>query len=921
MELLLNLRFRKRLGELRVLCAFFLILGWITCSAQIQRPRWCPPETKNLFFEVDAIRLIETARALAQRGQDHEAIVQLCEAYGRTDVQANSYLAGNIANYTGTILFRGPGQLGAAGAAFADALKHFDPKVHISEVATAHANIGNVHHRQGAINDAEKQLRIAGKEASRILDADLQASVLATIIVKEGLVAEAKGQLDIAASKYKAAYEQALHVSANASTNIRASARASIAEAMHNLASIQSARGHYSEAIRQLLDLRSWSRKNINVVADYWTTYTLLTTYQALERHREALALVPELDALQQKSPDAGLRASTQMAIAKSLYALRNLDAAMPRLLEAAKYFSEQGMASELAQALNSMGVLALDKKRIAEAEQAFSRSLSLRRTIGDRVGEGITLQALANLAWRIGQTDKAHQLLGQAVDILEKEPSPITYALALGSYAVSLVDRNQKREAKEILEKAVDLLWRYRSVGKSLTLARNENDRVRPVYDALIALYLEEKNSFRALEIAELVRAASVRTETAVDPTTSIDSTGEERIPALEVARNRVFTAMRVRQSAPSATSEANLAAALRDLDTAVVNLELSKKMTTLKSVGFATIVQTLQTALGNSRALLMYYKMDTHWTVWVITDKAVTSVMLATSPEKISDLLNAFRLFSWDSGGVPPQLRTLYTALLEPVRHLVEGRDIIVVPSAELNMVPFAALHDGTKYLIQKATVSHALGIGHATQLLTTGQGKPFSAALLLATADSPGFTSIAHTETEVKSVAAHLRSPTVRIRASVDDFFSLAPEAGIIHVAAHGVVDFDQPLLSRLALIPAGAQDGLLSVADIRRTVLKRRPLVVLSACETGVGAIGSDEAVHGLAGAFFHAGASSVVSTLWLVDDASSATLMSIFYKHLMQEQKPAAALRSAMLQIMALKSHPYYWAAYTYVGIP
>jgi CHAT domain-containing protein len=897
-----------------------LFLGiWISCAAAPLVPSWCPPQIDKRLSLLAATDLIQQAQKHAERGENQEAIARLCEAYLRPSVQRDKRVAGNIANFTGTILFRGSGELESAKAAFSDSLANLDPRVHPSEVATAYANLANVYFRRAAYQEAERHLQDARTHALRIPDKNLRASVVASIAIKEGLVAEAKGQLDSAAVKYNDAYQQALRIGSDASSNELASTRKSLAEAMHNLAALQTTSGHFAEAIGQFFRLRQWARDNDNVAAEYWTTYSLVVAYQALERHREALALTSELDILQRRSPDAGLRASTQMAIAKSLYMLRDLEAAKPRLLEAANYFAEQRMANELAQALNGMGILAMESGNVEEAEQAYSRSLRIRRMIEDSVGEGITLHAMADLAWRRGQTDHAHELLGEAVQVLSTVSAPVTYAQALGSYAVSLRNRGQKQKAKEALVQAVDLLWRYRSVGKSLTLSRNENDRVAPIYDALIAQYLEEKDPLKALEIAERVRAASLRVETAIDPTTSFTPASPDDSKAFDAARSRVFVAMRSQQSDPGPGSEARLAAAIRDLDAAVAQIELATASSSRTAMSFASTVQALQAALSSSRAVLMFYKVDGRWIVWTVTDKELSAIPIAVSPQEVSNQLNSFRQFAWDDGGVPKELQALHRALLEPVQHVISGREIIVVPSGELNQLPFAGLHDGSGYLIQKTTVTHALGIGHATQLLTAPASGQHSPALLLSAAVAPGFARLANADAEVQSVAEHLPSPTIRFGAQVNDFITLAPVAAIIHVAAHGVVDLDRPLLSRLVLTPSATQDGLLSVADVRRIQLRRHPLVVLSACESGVGVVGSDETVHGLAGAFFQAGASAVVASLWLVDDASTAALMSTFYEQLTQGTQPASALRGAMLQAMTQNQHPYYWASFSYTG--
>jgi CHAT domain-containing protein len=93
-----------------------------------------------------------------------------------------------------------------------------------------------------------------------------------------------------------------------------------------------------------------------------------------------------------------------------------------------------------------------------------------------------------------------------------------------------------------------------------------------------------------------------------------------------------------------------------------------------------------------------------------------------------------------------------------------------------------------------------------------------------------------------------------------------------------------------------------------------------LVTLSACDTGVGPVGED-GVNNLVNAFIEAGADSVVSTLWELEDRSTENLMSIFYSQLAHETRKVDALRSAQLELLNEELPPYFWASFQIVGDP
>jgi CHAT domain-containing protein/Tfp pilus assembly protein PilF len=144
-------------------------------------------------------------------------------------------------------------------------------------------------------------------------------------------------------------------------------------------------------------------------------------------------------------------------------------------------------------------------------------------------------------------------------------------------------------------------------------------------------------------------------------------------------------------------------------------------------------------------------------------------------------------------------------------------------------------------------------------------------------------------------------------------------------IIHFATHGLLNSDHPELSGVLLSMVDEkgrpQDGFLQLNEIYNLNLQA-DLVVLSACQTGLGKDVKGEGLVGLTRGFMYAGATRVVASLWKVDDAATAQLMSYFYQEMFTNQKkPAAALRAAQLKMAkhrAWKS-PYYWAGFIIQG--
>ncbi len=108
-------------------------------------------------------------------------------------------------------------------------------------------------------------------------------------------------------------------------------------------------------------------------------------------------------------------------------------------------------------------------------------------------------------------------------------------------------------------------------------------------------------------------------------------------------------------------------------------------------------------------------------------------------------------------------------------------------------------------------------------------------------------------------------------------------------------------------------------MLQVRQIRNLHLDAR-LVTLSACDTGVGPVG-EEGVDNIVNAFIEAGADSVVSTLWELEDHSTEHLMAEFYARLGKGESKGEALRGAQRELIKEGVKPYYWASFELVGDP
>ena len=144
--------------------------------------------------------------------------------------------------------------------------------------------------------------------------------------------------------------------------------------------------------------------------------------------------------------------------------------------------------------------------------------------------------------------------------------------------------------------------------------------------------------------------------------------------------------------------------------------------------------------------------------------------------------------------------------------------------------------------------------------------------------------------------------------------------APGSKIIHLSTHSLLYKDQPLII-FSQQADGADDGYLEVGEILQLDLKS-DLIVLSSCRSGLGKIDEAEGILGMQKAFFEAGASSIIVSLWDVNDKYTSYFMKEFYEYLSKGLDKPEALRIAKLSfINKYSANPYYWAAFVLSGNP
>ena len=285
------------------------------------------------------------------------------------------------------------------------------------------------------------------------------------------------------------------------------------------------------------------------------------------------------------------------------------------------------------------------------------------------------------------------------------------------------------------------------------------------------------------------------------------------------------------------------------------------------------------------------------------------------------------------------------LYDLLFKSIPEVANHSDLIVIPDGLLHGVPFAALVSSGKRLVESHSIVRAPS-ANSYVLLRRRSSKNGQDGLLAVggvrysadvaqTASVRGYgdhlSNLPGSEEEA-AAATETLGPVLKNSVLLDGTLAtetavksaLKQQREVIHLAVHGVSHSkDDPELAALVFLPdkQAGQDGMLEIPEIVRLNL-HSDLVVLSACETAVGELEGEEGISNLSRSFLLAGAESVTSTLWSVDDAFSATLMKHFYQELAKGAPKATALENSQRYVLshfAGTAAPWYWAGYVMEG--
>ena len=465
--------------------------------------------------------------------------------------------------------------------------------------------------------------------------------------------------------------------------------------------------------------------------------------------------------------------------------------------------------------------------------------------------------------------------------------------------------------------------------------LTINLGEQAAATYQRAVLLLAGQGKSVQAFELTERARARTFLTQVADMPNS--ENLGDERLlrqeQELRLTLNGLNALIRAQRELPQELQEVEKLTSLeRELQSARRRYRAVRDKIQAQNPEYGSLIQVAQFSLKKIETALQESYPDTTLLSYFVTKSGTLAFVIPPKRSGAEEML----MFPIDVGEAEletfvknnkgthspslEELNTLYSLLIAPLKHHLTTRRIGIIPHSVLHYLPFAALTDGRKFLGDEFAL-FTLPSASVLEFLHQKR-KPWTDSLLALA--YKGVPQLEYVEKEVKHIG---KSANAQIllgsEANESQLRSLASRFSIVHLAAHGEFDAENPLFSRIYLAPESSQlnDGNLAVHEVYDLPLQQANLAVLSACQTGLGVLSRGDDIVGLTRAFMYAGAPSVVSTLWEVNDRASYELMLAFYKHLRRGKAPAEALQAAQRELRKTYTNPYFWAGFVLTGDP
>lgn len=478
-------------------------------------------------------------------------------------------------------------------------------------------------------------------------------------------------------------------------------------------------------------------------------------------------------------------------------------------------------------------------------------------------------------------------------------------------------IQENQYNQAIQFLIKSIDVIEQQRStINTEISKIGFVGDK-QMVYSDLIATLVRKEQFDEAFSYAERAKARALVDLLASKKQFAVTEESEDQIAHLLHKHHQSEMGSFVQDY--RVTKEKQIET--RNIIVTQIHAiaKVAPELASLITVS-APDVKELQQLLPKDETLIEYYGSGDSVYVFLLNSDGVRGVQLDS--KGLTESVTQYReaLMKPGSDQYKSLSVSLYQRLMAPLMNEVKTENLTIVPHGILHYLPFNALHTGSEFVIDKYNI-RLLPSASVMKFLKNNQKGQKGSLLALGNPDlGDPKLDLPGAQTEVIAIARKINGAKVLVRGNATETVVKQKGTGFryLHLASHGTFDPENPLTSALLLSKDSSNDGALTVGELYDLRLNA-DLVTLSACETALGKVANGDDVVGFTRGFLYAGASSIVSSLWMVHDEATSVLMQAFYDNLQSFNK-RKALRQAQLKLKAGQySHPNYWAAFQLTG--
>ncbi len=567
----------------------------------------------------------------------------------------------------------------------------------------------------------------------------------------------------------------------------------------------------------------------------------------------------------------------------------------------------------------------------LTDAMKDLQEALTLAGRQGDERFSAMISKNIASILVKQGKTKEAMDIYNELLKKFEEFDSILEQRDVALRYGEILENENREDEALKIYLLVLNrIIEKWESIPKELgTVRLNKDSGTLILFERVVNLLIKAGKSQDALKYLEMSKSAEILDSINLKDIKAKDEGTDKLLSKVQTLRRKMSLIQKEMNTSEDINRKESLgkilASTRQDFFVSINEIRSKnpdfEQLLTVRGTDLAA----LQQIIPQDTLLIEFYPSKDALYIFLVSHDSFQIQKVDIERDRLYELIRKFRdqLAFPDKSLSTDTFRKdgsfLYSILLEPVKtSMKDKKQVVLVPGGLLWYLPLEMLGpvDG-QMLIQQKAVSY---LSSSDILKLVQMKKKIAETNSIIAFGSPEGVDLPQTKEELKQISAIFPSGQVFTgkNATKENFFKNASKDSIVHIATHSSLNRDDVNKS---YIQFAGSDGKLFLGEIYGLPLQPSSLVTLSSCESALGVDNPGREFASLASGFTTAGASSVVASMWKVDDRATAELFVEFYKNLKQGKSRSEALREAKLKLINNKktSHPFFWGGFVLMG--